>query len=297
MLMIVVVPSWTQYSIEGNISGGLVGLYPKVAVAFLSGTTDFSYGLAFLGHYSISDLDSGNYIVACFQDINYNLFPDPEDPFGFYDEPEVLIITIPPSHSGIDMTLHIPPEDRFSGTVTNNTMQWGATILRAFDNPEFSGTPVRIDIVRDTTSQGEGPYEFRIEPGTYYLQAHMDRDGALEPSVGEAYGYYGAPGDPQAIVVSSSSWPTSIDVIMESIPLTAVTDLTVVRSGNDIALQWSSTPFVEVYHVYRSADAGVTPGGTPIAAISDVTWIDTDAMAVTDRYFYIVTATDSVLGR
>jgi hypothetical protein len=195
------------------------------------------------------------------------------------------------------MTLHIPPDDRFSGTVVNNTVQFGATILRAFDNPGFSGVPARIDIVRDTTGNGAGPYEFRIEPGTYYLQAHMDRDGALEPSVGEAYGYYGAPGDPQSIVVSSSSWPVGIDVVMESIPLAAVGELTVVRSGTDIILQWSSVPFVDVYHVYRGSDAGVTPGGMPIATVSDVSWVDTGAMVGADSFFYVVTATDSVLGR
>ncbi len=297
ILLIAVLPAWSQYGIEGSISGGIGGFYPKVAIAFLSGGTTFSFGLTFFSNYSISDLGPGDYVVACFQDINLNMFPDPGDPFGYYDDPELMVITLPPSQSGIDMTLLVPPNERFSGTVANNSTQSGATILRAFDNPGFSGVPARIDIVRDTTGSGEGPYEFRIEPGTYYLQAHMDSDGGLEPNVGEPYGYYGAPGGPQPIVVTSSSWPTGIDVTIEEIPLLAVTDLTVALSGTDIVLQWSPIPFVAVYNVYRGTDVGITPGGTLIATISDVTWIDTNAIIGTDRYFYVVTATDSIPGR
>ena len=297
ILLLVVFPAGAQYGIEGSISGGVGGFYPKVAIAFQGGGTNYSFGVTFLSDYSISDLGPGNYVVACFQDINLNLYPDPGDPFGFYDDPEVLILTLPPSQSGINMTLNIPPNERFSGTITNNTTQAGATILRAFDNPGLSGIPASIDIVRDTTGSGEGPYEFRIDPGTYYLQVHMDSDGGLEPNIGEPYGYYGAPGAPQPIVVTSGSWPTGIDVTLEEIPLLAVTDLTVTLSGTDIVLQWSPIPFVAVYNVYRGTDVGVTPGGSPIATISDVTWIDTDVAIGMNSYFYVVTATDSMSDR
>jgi uncharacterized protein (DUF2141 family) len=296
LIMMVTVPVSAQYSISGTISGGEPGLAPNIALAFQVGGSGFYYALAVLGSYTISGLDSGDYLVAAFQDLNLNLFPDPGDPYAYYDGNEVVIVTVPPSQTGIDMNLVTPPNDRFYGSITNATAQQGVTILTAYDNCTLGGEPARIDLVRDTTGSGSGPYEFRVDPGTYYLQAHMDRNGDLEPNIGEPYGYYGQPNDPQPISVTPTNWPSGIDVTIDEIPLLPVIDLVATRMDTHLVLSWNPVPFVEVYNIYRGLSPDISPGGLPHASVSDTTWTDPGIVANEHKYFYIVTSTDQVAG-
>jgi len=287
-------PAFSQYSISGTLSGGLAGLYPKAAVAFPLQGGNFTYAVTFFASYTIGDLAAGGYIVAAFQDVNWSMFPDPGDPFGYYDGDQVTIVNLPPSRTGIDIYLNLQPDERFYGTIYYEGTLIGATILRVFDNPAFAGNPVGIDIVRDTTGSGTGPYEFRINPGTYYFQAHMDQNGDLEPNVGEPFGHYGEPAQPESVIVTSTVWPTGIDVTMEEIPLLPVTDLTIARDTTDIILQWSPVPHVQVYNVYRSLTPNPSSGGIPYATAACTTWTDPNAVIEGISYYYIVTATDSV---
>lgn len=292
LLLVILTPALSQYSITGNLTGGVGGLSLKIAISFdiVGGT--FAPALSTYGSYTISDLAAGNYIVAGFQDVNWNFFPDAGEPFGYYDGNQVVIVTVPPSHSGIDIELEIQPDERFSGNVTYSGTLTGATILSAFSDPTFSGNPVKIDIVRDTTGSGTGSYEFRIDPGTYYLRAHMDRNGDVEPNIGEPYGYYGSPNTPQPIVVTTSSWPSNIDVHMEEIPLLPV-DLIIQRQDSTgITLTWEPIPFVQVYNIYRDTTPNIIPGGIPHASVTDTNWVDQNVLVTGDRYFYIVTSTD-----
>jgi len=293
VVLVISAPAFAQYSISGSLSGGQAGLYPKAAIAFPVQGGNYTYAVTFFASYTIGDLAAGGYIVAAFQDVNWNFFPDPGDPFGYYDGDQVTIVNLPPSQTGIDIHLNLQPDERFYGTIYYEGTLTGATILRAFDNPSFAGNPVKIDIVRDTTGAGTGPYEFRISPGTYFFQAHMDQNGDLEPNVGEPFGYYGEPADPAPVIVTATNWPTGIDVTMQEIPLLPVTDLTVTRDTTDIVLQWSPVPYVQIYNLYRSVAPNPSPGGIPHASVAGTTWTDPDAVNATARYFYVVTATDS----
>jgi hypothetical protein len=261
-----------------------------VAFPITGGT--YYYALAAFGSYTLSNMAAGSFIVGAFQDLNWNFFPDPADPFGYYNGTQVVPVVLPPSHSGINITLVIPPNDRFYGTIYYNGSLTGGTVLKAYNNPDFSGNPVRIDLVRDTTGVGTGPYEFRINPGTYYFRAHMDRNGDLEPNIAEPYGYYGAPGNPLPIVVASGDWPHGIDVTMTEIPLLPVSGLVIERVNADIVLLWNAVPFVRHYHIYRSFNPDILPGGTPYASVSMATWTDPGALTLADKYFYLVVATD-----
>ena len=287
----------SQYSISGSIAGGSGGLYLKVAVGVPTVGGSYYYTVASLGSYSLSNMAAGEYIVFAFQDLNWNLFPDYGDPSGYYNGSQVVPITIPPNRSGINITLVVPPNTRFTGTIYYNGTLTGATIMKAYNNPDFSGNPVRIDLVRDTTGHGTGPYEFRINPGTYYFRTHMDRNGDLEPNIGEPYVYYGSPGNPLPIVVTSGSWPSGINITLVEIPLLAVTQLTTERQGSDIVLRWNRIPFVQQYHVYRGTDPDMIPSGTPYASVSTNTWTDPSVVNSASRYFYIVTATDETVVR
>ena len=88
-LSVIVVPALSQYSISGEITGGVGGFYPKAAIAFPIEGETFSYSITFFGSYTIADLPPGGYIVGAFQDINMNIFPDPCDPFGYYNLTDV----------------------------------------------------------------------------------------------------------------------------------------------------------------------------------------------------------------
>jgi len=69
------------------------------------------------------------------------------------------------------------------------------------------------------------------------------------------------------------------------------TTLVIQRSGDDILLSWSSTG-APYYRVFQSSDSE-GPFATPIASVSDTTYLDNDAVLNSEIFFYQIKSSAS----
>ena len=77
----------------------------------------------------------------------------------------------------------------------------GTIYVLAYTNPKFSGTPAY-----STTIAAPGSYTIsNVASGTYYILSYRDYNGNGSRQPNEAYGLYGSPGSPTAVVVSGGS--------------------------------------------------------------------------------------------
>lgn len=101
----------------------------------------------------------------------------------------------------VDMGAYERQEDSIiasiSGVITYWGYQTGTIYVRAFDDPNFTGSPVKVSAITDS-----GPYTLNdLSGGTYYISAYRDDNGNEIQDKTEAWGYVGA-GSPAAITVT-----------------------------------------------------------------------------------------------
>ncbi len=109
------------------------------------------------------------------------------------------------SNSGATMTADIQvttvTAPSISGTTSYSGTKTGTIYILAYTNSRFSGTPSY-----STTIAAPGPYTIsNVASGTYYILSYRDSNGDGRKQLNEAYGLYGSPGSPTAVVISGSS--------------------------------------------------------------------------------------------
>ncbi len=88
-----------------------------------------------------------------------------------------------------------------SGTISYSGTKTGTIYVLAYTNPSFSGI-----VIYSTTIAAPGTYTIsNVASGTYYILSYRDSNGNGSRQPNEAYGLYGSPGSPTAVVVSGSS--------------------------------------------------------------------------------------------
>ena len=229
------------YTLSGSISGAqwFGGITYVYAIPLDITSLDFYIGMALLGNgsYFIFNIPEGNYLLIAFQDQDGNLIPSLDDYTGFYGEgfPELLEIT--GNISGVDIEVAPLPFTTVTGLLSCPEGYFGPTYILAATDPEFQeivhfGIPLTLD--------GNAEYTLFVDPGQYYVMAYLDADFNFSPSAADPQTYYGAPGAPALVNVSSSP-AQNIDLPMAvagsgavSIDLTYVFGSPVPASGGDL---------------------------------------------------------------
>jgi len=229
------------FTVSGNVSGregfSLVFIY---TIPTSLDTFYVTIANPFNGDYSQGGLPEGGYILFAFQDGNVNLLPDLDESRGFYggDLPTVLDVT---SDMGdIDIVLTPPNTGGFSGTVTYEGTETGATYVVASRTITFDGLPSGIGILLNNT--GNGDYTAFVDSfGVYYAYAYMDLNTNLVYDEGEPYDVYGDDAEPEAIsIVQGEAFPDEVD--FELIALSAVPEAPAVAREFGLGLAYPN-PF------------------------------------------------------
>lgn len=199
------------YSVSGTVIGG-EGLPLRWVFAVPTSLDTFyaTVAVPFVNTYSFAGQDSGSYFFAAYQDLNTSLVPDLGEPFGFYGGTFPTPLLVDQNLEGIDIELSAITQGGFSGEITYSGENTGATLVVAFDNPEFTGTPSGAGLLMNNS--GNGSYTAITDTqATFYALAFMDLNGNLQYDVDEPLGVYG--GDtPQSFVVELPTMPDAIDI-------------------------------------------------------------------------------------
>jgi len=199
------------YSVSGTIEGG-EGFPLRWVFAVPTSLDTFYVTVAnlFTYEYTVSNLDSGSYFFAAYQDENTSLIPDLGEPFGFYDGVIPTPLLVDQDLDGIDITLSSINQGGFSGEITYEGVNTGTTLIVAFDNPEFTGTPSGAGFLMNNS--GTGTYTAITDTqATFYAVAFMDLNGNLQYDTEEPFGVFG--GDtPQSFQVQLPDLPTDINI-------------------------------------------------------------------------------------
>ncbi len=240
-LILMLSSSAFSYTISGNIDGAVWfgGITYVYAIPLDITNLNLYFGLALLGAgpYIVLDVPEGNYILIAFQDQDGNLIPSVDDLMGFYGEgfPEVLEVT--GNVSNLDIEVAPLPFSTITGLLSCPAGYTAPTYILAATDPEFNdiahfSIPLTLD--------GNAEYTLFVDPGQYYVMAYLDADFNFNPSADDPQAYYGAPGTPALVTVSSSP-AENIDLPMTvagsgavSIDLTYVFGSPVPAGGGDL---------------------------------------------------------------
>lgn len=209
-LALTVPASVRAYSISGTVSGGQAGLTLKWVVAIPTSLDTVYLTVAIFNTYALSNVQEGGYLLFAYQDLNWNVTPDLDEPRGFYGgtPPQVLMVTS--DTAGINIELLPPDNGGFTGAVTYGGEQRGATIISAFDHPSFTGTARGAGAVLDTS--GVGNYVAMVDTfGVYYAYAFMDLNLNFSHDADEPFGIYGGE-TPLPINVQPTNFPDNVDI-------------------------------------------------------------------------------------
>ncbi|RPH93638.1 T9SS C-terminal target domain-containing protein [candidate division KSB1 bacterium] len=212
--MLAIVGSASAFTISGTIIGGQSGITLKAVVGIPTNldTILLTAALPILNTYALTNAQPGGYMLFAYQDLNVNLRPDLDEPRGFYGGTYPEIMTIAGDTSGVNIELRPPNNGGFTGTVTYEGAQRGATIIAAYDNPSMSGTPRGAGAVLDTT--GAGNFIAFVDTfGTYYAYAFMDLNLNFSYDLNEPFGFYGITA-PQSFTVQQTNFPDNINITL-----------------------------------------------------------------------------------
>jgi hypothetical protein len=201
------------YSVTGTVEGGEGnGLKYVFAVPTSLDTFFFTIEIPFVNMYIFMNLDSGSYFFAAYQDVNSSVIPDLGEPYGFYGGTVPAPLLVDQNLEDINITLTTPEQGGFSGAITYGGTQTGNTLIVAYDNPDFTGTPRGAGFLMNNT--GNGTYTAITDSqDTFYAFAFMDLNMNLQYEPEEPFGMYGG-ATPQAIEVELPDMPTGIDIRM-----------------------------------------------------------------------------------
>ena len=189
--------------ISGTVSGALSGqgftyisAYPEIPDTLQM--SPYSAILPFgNGNYYLPEVPTGSYIIMAFQDLNGNVLPDNEDYIGYYGGLPPQVIELTGDYPNANITLSDQSGGYLSGDISYLGATTGPTIVEAYDNPDWLGSPVSVGIIYDDQTSplvlnmfGNGHYEIYLPGDTYYLRAFMDLDFSFAPDPGEPYGEY-----------------------------------------------------------------------------------------------------------
>ncbi|MBU1921545.1 hypothetical protein KKG66_11920 [bacterium] len=256
--LLCLLPFATQaYTISGSVTGGS-GV--KIAAAVPVELDTFYVGIVipFLNTYSITNVPAGNYIVAAFADANLNGEIDAGESVGWWggDFPDIVVLN--GNVSGINISLATADGGNFYGLLSYGGSLHGASFVRVFTNPGFSGNPVGGGLIFQNDT-GNGVYTgLTTTQGTFYADAFLDMNGNLEPDTDEPYGIYGGT-TPTPFVVTPTTTPTDIDIDLFDPVTPPVENLIITLAGNDIQLSWSFTSPYTYFEIYRSTNPNVLP--------------------------------------
>jgi len=243
------------YSIAGTVTGGqsnLLMLRYVIAIPLRLDTANFLSNLGVANpfggyHYSLSGLDSGNYIIVSFQDIHESLPPIPQldDPRGFWmaDTSTGIptILNLVSDTSGINIRLSPPNSGGFTGTTSYDGTQRGRTYVIASHDSLLSDI-AGIGTMLDTTSDGNGSYTALTDTfGTYYAYAYLDVNGNFIHDSDEPYGVYGGT-RPQGFTIQQSSFPNDINITMTD-PVPNAVHPSVILQPSSFSLSSYPNPF------------------------------------------------------
>ncbi len=203
VLLSTAVPA-SAYTLSGSISGGvfLGGITYVIAVSFDSASYEMYLGLVLFGNgsYRITDIPAGQCIIVAFQDRDNNVQPSTGDYFGWYGQQLPEIVNVTGNMSNLDIQIAPLPTTQIAGAITYNGPLTGLTLVEAATDPQFTQNQF-YSIVLDST--GNGAYTVFLDPGVYYVRAFLDSNLNLAYDPGEPYGYYGYPGAPASVNVTS----------------------------------------------------------------------------------------------
>ena len=202
------------FSISGSVTGGQAGLTLKwvVGIPTTLDTVYLTFALPFVNTYALSNVPAGGYLLFAYQDLNLNVIPDLDEPRGFYGGTPPQVLMVSSDTAGINIELLPPENGGFTGTVTYDGDQRGATIISAFDNPTFSGAPRGAGAVLDTS--GVGDYIAMVDTfGIYYAYAFMDLNLNFTYDPDEPFGIYGGE-TPLPINVQPLNFPDNVDITL-----------------------------------------------------------------------------------
>lgn len=208
--IIIVAAQAQAFSISGHVGGGQ-GFPLRWVYAIPTSLDTFFITVCnpFNNNYSFSGMDAGGYLLFAYQDLNTSLTPDLDEPRGFYggDIPQVL--QLEGDSEGVDIELSPPNSGGFTGTVTYDGTQTGATYIVAYRAPDFAGLPSGVGFL--LTNTGNGDYTAFVDSfGIYYAQAYLDANANFVYDVGEPYDAYGEQ-NPEEIDVQPTDFPDNIN--------------------------------------------------------------------------------------
>ena len=203
LVLLVITEQSFCYLISGTVSGGI----PNQGYTFVSAYSEIPDTLQMSpytvilpfgnGNYYIPEVPAGDYVVLAFQDLNGNTFPDNEDYIGYYGGLPPNVINLTGNYSGANITLSSQPTGYIAGDISYSGTTTGPTIVEAYDNPNWLGSPVSIGILyyeqtfpMILSMVGNGHFEIYLPGDTYYLRAFMDLNFSFTPDPGEPFGEY-----------------------------------------------------------------------------------------------------------
>ena len=218
------------FTISGSLTGG-AGVALKFIYTIPTSLDTFYVTIAnpFNGEYSQGNLDEGGYTIFAFQDTDLDLTPGLDEPRGFYggDIPAVLEVTS--DMSDIDIELSDPNTGGFSGEITYEGTETGATYVFAHRSTDFTGLPSGVGLL--FTQEGNGTYTALVDSfGTYYAYAFMDVNTNFVFDQGEPYDVFGDDAEPEAIVIEQGEeYPDNVNFELIATPPNAAEPQPVVR--------------------------------------------------------------------
>lgn len=207
------VPLWNAlgFQISGNVSGrdGLALTYVYTIPTTLD-TFYVTVANLFNGNYS-QTVDEGGYMLFAFQDANFSFLPDIDEARGFYGGQIPQVLEVTGDTSGVDIELLPPNTGGFTGTVTYEGTETGATYVIASRSNTFEGLPNGVGLL--LTNTGNGDYTAIVDSfGVYYAYAYMDANGNLVYDIGEPYDVWGDDAEPEPMnIIQGEGYPTDIN--------------------------------------------------------------------------------------
>ncbi|MCC7430673.1 hypothetical protein IT568_07515 [bacterium] len=249
-----------------------------------SQTNPFPFSTSY--NYSLQNVPNGSYYVMAFQDVNANSAFDVTDKIGYFGGTIPTQIVVSGSNqTGKNIALAVPPTNYFAGNISYSGTDSGPTVIFAYNNQNFTGTPSAFNLT--FTGNGNGNYEVHLANGTYYAMAFMDKNSNLQLDSNEPRGFFGSLANPTQIVIANGN-AVNKNITMFDDVLLPVTDLQITTLGNNAQLFWTQIPNATSYKIYKSTNEPTTM--IFLTTVATTNFTDTNAVSNNTNVFYTVTA-------